>query len=460
METYEIIMLACCILCTLCTLVLLFVVLKQKQAPIDKRIIKDAVDESLSNSFKMVLDSIERTNGSFVKEVNDKLSAIEKSTTDFSEKNSSNYVELIEKLNTSLTKMAEAVREENEKAIKNLNEKFDSFSKNMTEKYALIGQGVDKSLKDLRRENEEKLNAIQATVDEKLQKTLDERLKTSFENVVSQIGNVNKAIGEIKSIASGVDSLRNALTNVKAKGIVGEVVLGNIIREVLTPSQYDENVATKKGSSEVVEFAIKMPTSQDGDFVYLPVDSKFPLEPYNKLKDAMEKGDKQAVDSARKELRSRVIGCAKDISAKYIDVSRTTAFAVMFLPTEGLYIEVIESGLFEELQRTYKINVVGPSTLFAFLNSLRFGFDALAIQKHSNQVFTLLEAIKTEFGTFTKTLSSAKKKVDLASRELDALTTTRTSKMEKKLKDISVITLGEAENILEIEPEDDEGEEE
>ncbi len=459
MEFYEIIMLVCCILCTISTLAVLFVVLVQKKQPIDKRVIKEAVDESLGGSFKMVLDSIERTNSAFIKEINEKLSSIEKSTKEFSDKNANNYIELIEKLNTSLTKMAETVRDENERAIKNLNEKFDSFSKNMTEKYALIGQGVDKSLKELRRENEEKLGAIQATVDEKLQKTLDERLKTSFENVVSQIGNVNKAIGEIKSIASGVDSLRNALTNVKAKGIVGEVVLGNIISDVLTPNQYDENVATKKGSDDVVEFAIKMPTSQDGDFVYLPVDSKFPLDPYNKLKEAMENGDKQAIESARKELRTRVINCAKDISSKYIDVPHTTAFAVMFLPTEGLYIEVIESGLFEELQRKHKINVVGPSTLFAFLNSLRFGFDALAIQKHSNQVFTLLEAIKTEFATFTKTLSSAKKKVDLASRELEVLTTKKTDKMEKKLKDISIITLGEAESILEIEP-DDEGEEE
>ncbi|MBQ7761847.1 MAG: DNA recombination protein RmuC [Clostridia bacterium] len=459
MEIYEIIMLVCCILCAISSVAVLFVVLGQKKTPIDKRVIKEAVDESLSGSFKMVLDSIERTNSSFIKEINEKLSSIEKSTKDFNEKNTNNYIELIEKLNASLSKMSEAVREENEKAIKNLNEKFDSFSKNMTEKYALIGQGVDKSLKDLRRENEEKLSAIQATVDEKLQKTLDERLKTSFENVVSQIGNVNKAIGEIKSIASGVDSLRNVLTNVKAKGIVGEVVLGNIISDVLTPNQYEENVATKKGSDDVVEFAIKMPTSQDGDFVYLPVDSKFPLEPYNKLKESMEKGDKQAIDSSRKELRTRIVGCAKDISSKYIDVPHTTAFAVMFLPTEGLYIEVIESGLFEELQRKYKINVVGPSTLFAFLNSLRFGFDSLAIQKHSNKVFTLLEAIKTEFGTFAKTLSSAKKKVDQASRELDVLTTKKADKMEKKLRDISVITLGEAENILEIES-DNEGEEE
>ena len=172
MEFYEIIMLVCCILCTISTLVLLFVVLAKKQSPVDKEVIKDAVDQSLSSSFKMVLDSIERTNSSFIKDVNEKLTFIERTTKDFADKNSSNYVELIEKLNASLTKMAEAVRQENEKAINNLNEKFDSFSKNMTEKYALIGAGVDKSLKDLRRENEEKLSAIQATVDEKDRKSV------------------------------------------------------------------------------------------------------------------------------------------------------------------------------------------------------------------------------------------------------------------------------------------------
>ncbi|MBQ8840640.1 MAG: DNA recombination protein RmuC [Clostridia bacterium] len=459
MEPHEIVILCLSILSVILTGVIAILFLRQKRVDIDKKTIKEAVDESITNSFKLTLDSIERANKSFTQGIEDKLSLIDKAIKEFDNKNSQTYLALIEKLNQSLTQMAEAVRTENERAIKNLNEKFDSFSKNMSERYTLIGAGVDKALNDLRRENAEKLTSIQATVDEKLQKTLDERLKASFESVVSQIGNVNKAIGEIKNIAGGVDALKNALTNVKAKGIVGEVILGNIITDVLTPSQYDVNVATKKGSEDVVEFAIKMPSNKDGDFTYLPLDSKFPLEPYNKLREAIDQGDKIAIEQARKELRQRILGSAKDISTKYIDPPTTTSFAVMFLPTEGLYVEAIEAGIFEEVQRKYRINIVGPSTLFAFLSSLRSGFDALAIQRHSNQVFTLLEAIKTEFDTFAKTLSSAKKKVDLASRELDVLTNTRTNQMQKKLKNISKITLGEAEQILEIEPSEDEDDE-
>lgn len=460
MEPFEIIMIILGALTLILVGVLIFLTLKGKGQAIDSAIIKKAVDESLLSMTKIVSDNVERTNKFYIESVETRLNQIKDEMEKLNKSSSQNYVDLIEKLQASLTDMTKAVREENEKGISNLNAKFDEFSKNMSEKYALIDTNVAKALVELRRENTEKLDSIQKTVDEKLQKTIDERLKTSFDNVVTQIGQVNNTIGEIKSIASGVQSLNNVLTNVKTKGIVGEVILGNIIADVLTPNQYDTNVATKKGSRDVVEFAIKMPAGKNGDFIYLPVDSKFPLEAYTKLRDAMEAGDKAQIEISRRELHTRLKTQAKDIQTKYIDVPNTTAFAVMFLPNEGLYIEAIESGLYEEIQRKNNINIVGPSTFFAFLNALRSGFNSLAIEKRSNDVVNLLSAIKAEFNTFADALTKAKKKVDAASEDLEWLTTTRTNKMQSKLKGVSLISLGEAEELLEItdtaSPQDDE----
>ena len=240
------------------------------------------------------------------------------------------------------------------------------------------------------------------------------------------------------------------LTNVKTKGIVGEVILGNIISEILTTEQYETNVATKKNSRDVVEFAIKMPAS-DGEFIYLPVDSKFPLESYNKIKDAIDEGNKDALDSARKELRQKIISYAKDISEKYIDVPNTTDFAIMFLPNEGLYVEVIDQGIYEECQRKFRINMAGPTTLSALLNALKQGFKSLAIEKKSADVFKLLEAVKTEFENFAEALSTAKKKVESADADLAKLIGTRTNVMSRKLKEIGTISESKAREILEIE---------
>ena len=396
----------------------------------------------------MFLGSIENTNKLFSNSVNEKIAELKGEMKELNERNSKGYVDFIEKLNSALTELTKAVREENEKAIANLNTKFDEFAKLMKERLDTIDSNVSKALVELRRENTEKLGEIQKTVDEKLQKTLDERLKSSFESVVSQIGNVNKAIGEIKSIAQDVGSLKNVLTNVKTKGIVGEVILGNIISEILTHDQYEENFATKKGSRDVVEFAIKMPAGENGGFIYLPIDSKFPLETYYKIKDAMDKGNKDELDAARRELRAKLRTYAKDIATKYISVPDTTDFAIMFLPIEGLYIEAIEGGLFEEFQRDFKVNIVGPSTLAALLNALRSGFNSLAIQKRSNEVFKLLEAVKAEFESFAKVLSSAQNRADQLSEDLEKLVGTRTRQMQKKLKDVSVISLDEAKQII------------
>ncbi|MBQ3040242.1 MAG: DNA recombination protein RmuC [Clostridia bacterium] len=417
--------------------------LKKQKAPIvDISPIKEVVD--------LKIGQIANENKLFANSINDKILSLERAMKELSEQNNKNYVDMMEKFNASINQMSKATREENEKAIENLNKKFDEFSKNMSEKYDQIDKTVGKALSDLRRENSEKLDGIQKVVDEKLQKTIDERLKESFENVVSQIGNVNKAIGEIKGIATDVGSLKNVLTNVKTKGIVGEVILGSIIGEILTKEQYEENVATKEGSRDPVEFAIKMPSSDD-EFIYLPIDSKFPLESYYKIKDAIDEGDKVALELARKELRAKILAFAKDISAKYIDPPNTTDFAIMFLPTEGLYIEAIELGLFEECQRKYGINMAGPTTLSALLNALKQGFKSLAIQKKSADVFKLLEAVKTEFETFADALSKTKKHIEQADADLANLIGTRTNVMTRKLKTVDTISGDEAKEILGIE---------
>ena len=420
----------------------------KENVSVDRNEVKTAVSESINGMSGLLLGSIENTNKLFSSSVNDKIVDLNKEMKDLNEKNEKGYVGFIEKLNSSLTEITKSAREENEKAIANLNTKFEEFSKTTKERLDLIDTNVSKSLVELRRENTDKLDQIQKAVDEKLQKALDERLKSSFESVVSQIGDVNKAIGEIKNIAGDVGSLKNVLTNVKTKGIVGEVILGNIISEILTRDQYEENFATKKGSRDVVEFAIKMPAGENGEFVYLPVDSKFPLETYYKIKDGIDKGNKEELDTARKELKNKIRAYAKDIATKYISVPDTTDFAIMFLPIEGLYIEAIEGGLFEIVQREFKINIVGPSTLAALLNALRSGFNSLAIQKRSNEVFKLLEAVKAEFESFTGVLASAQNRVDQLSGDLEKLVGTRTRQMQRKLKEITAISLDEAKQII------------
>ena len=436
------------VLCVAILGALLALLFRKSSAGVDENEIKTAVGESISSMSSLLLSNIENTNKLFSQSVNEKIGELKEEMKSLNEKNAKGYVDFIEKLNSAIAEMSKVAREENEKATANLNLKFDEFSKVMKERLDVIDANVSKALTELRRENTEKLGEIQKTVDEKLQKTLDERLKSSFESVVSQIGNVNKAIGEIKNIAQDVGSLKNVLTNVKTKGIVGEVILGNIISEILTSDQYEENFATKKGSRDVVEFAIKMPAGAEGELIYLPIDSKFPLETYYKIKDAIDTGNRDELDLARKELRAKLRTYAKDIATKYISVPDTTDFAIMFLPIEGLYIEAIEGGLFEEFQREFKVNIVGPSTLAALLNALRSGFNSLAIQKRSNEVFKLLEAVKSEFESFAKVLSGAQQRADQLSDELEKLVGTRTRQMQRKLKDISVISLEEAKQII------------
>lgn len=418
------------VLCAAIIALLVFLIIKlPKGSGGDDKKIK----ECFTDFGNMVADNIKRTNDAFLDGIKENIKNLNDEMEKLKKDNSENYIALTDRLNGSLKKMTDEAEKRNEKSISALNESFKVFTDSIGKNLTGINDTVNKNLEELRRQNAEKLGEIKTSVDERLKNTLDTRLKESFENVVREIGNVNNAIGEIKSIANDVGSLKNVLTNVKTKGIVGEVILGNIIKEILAPSQYEENAVTKKGSTERVEFAVKMPTGKDDEFVYLPIDSKFPLESYYTIQDGVNEGDKQKVDEGRKQLRNQIKRYAKDIATKYIDPPHTTDFAIMFIPLEGLYAEVIEGGIFEELQRDHKINVVGPSTLAALLNSLQMGFKSYIINKRSAEVFNLLSNIKKEFEKFAKALADTQKKIDDAGKDLDELVGTRTRQMQKQL---------------------------
>ncbi len=316
-----------------------------------------------------------------------------------------------------------------------MDKRFNFFQSQNAEQMKQINRTMEKKMSDLQQNNEKKLDEMRATVDEKLQKTLESRLTESFKQVSERLERVYKSLGEMQKVSAGVDDLKRVLSNVKTRGILGEVQLGSILEQILSPEQYDTNVITKKGSTERVEYAVKMPGADNG-FVYLPIDAKFPLDAYQKLLDAYDSRNRDFVKDAQKELKTRIKGFAKDISTKYIDVPNTTEFAIMFLPTEGLYSEVVRMGLIEELQRE-KINIAGPTTMAALLNSLQMGFKTLAVQKKSAEVWKVLAEVKTEFAKFSDSLEKTKRIMSKAQDELNTLSGTRMNVMNRKLKDVS-----------------------
>jgi len=322
---------------------------------------------------------------------------------------------------------------------------LDSFSKQLgemtklnQEKLEQMRNTVEKQLRILQEENSKKLEQMRATVDEKLQTTLEKRLGESFKQVSERLEQVYKGLGEMRSLASGVGDLKKVLTNVKTRGTWGEIRLGNILEQILTPEQYEMNVPTKKNSNDRVEFAIKLP-GQDVDketIVWMPIDSKFPQEDYQRLIDAQEAADKEQAEKSIKSLETRIKSEAKKIKEKYIDPPYTTDFGIMFLPIEGLYAEVLRRpGLCDTLQREYRVVVTGPTTLAALLNSLQMGFRTLAIEKRSSEVWELLGVVKTQFGQFGDALSKTKKKLQEASNSIDRAEV-RTRAIERKLRDV------------------------
>ena len=316
-----------------------------------------------------------------------------------------------------------------------LDKRFTSFQVQTARQMENIRQTTESKMTQMQLSNENKLEQMRRTVDEKLQKTLEDRISQSFKQVSERLERVYKSLGEMQKIGTGVEDLKKVLSNVKNRGILGEVQLGAILQDILGPDQYESNIVTKKGSSERVEFAVKLPG--DGEKpVYLPIDAKFPLDAYQKLLEAYDSGDKLLIDSAVKELKQRLKSFAKDINSKYIDVPNTTEFAVMFLPTEGLYAEAVRCGMVEELQKE-KVNIAGPTTMAALLNSLQMGFRTLAIQKSTGQVWEVLAGVKNEFEKFGDVLAKTQQRMRQAGDELDKLVGTRTNAIRRKLRDVS-----------------------
>lgn len=363
---------------------------------------------------------------------------------------------LREEVFNALNRLNESVLRRMSENITTQMQQLESFAKQLSHLTQSNEQRMDKlrdavegQLKAIQQDNTAKLEEMRNTVDEKLNVTLEKRLGESFRLVSERLELVHKGLGEMQSLALGVGDLKRVLTNVKTRGIWGEMQLGSLLEQILTIEQYAQNIATKPGSSERVEFAIKLPgRAKDGDVVWLPIDAKFPQEDYQRLLDAQEQGDFSLAEETAKALESRIKNEAKNIASKYISVPATTDFAILFLPTEGLYAEVLRRpGLCDTLMRDYKIIITGPTTLAALLNSLQMGFRTLAIEKRSSEVWNILGAVKSEFGKFGDLLDKTHKKLQEASNSIDtAARKTRT--ITRKLKDVEELPQEEALSIL------------
>ena len=331
--------------------------------------------------------------------------------------------------------------------LSEVEKQFKDFREQSAAAQELLRKTMEERVTAMQTNNNEKLEQMRATVDEKLQKTLDERISQSFKAVNDRLADVYKGLGEMQTLAGDVGDLKKVMAGVKTRGILGEIQLGAIISEMLSPEQYEENIVTRPGTANRVEFAIKLPGEGDQP-VYLPVDAKFPADAYHHLVDAYEAGDPDAIKAASSELETRIKGAAKDIRDKYLEPPYTTTFGIMFLPFEGLYAEVVRMGLVDVLQSQYRVSVAGPTTLAALLNSLQMGFRTLAIQKRSGEVWEVLGAVKTEFGNFEKVLAKAKERIDQTGDELDKLIGTRTRQINRKLKSVAELPAADAQRLL------------
>jgi DNA recombination protein RmuC len=313
---------------------------------------------------------------------------------------------------------------------------------------------IDEKLKQIQEDNARQLDRMRETVDEKLHNTLETRLGEAFKQVSERLEQVQKGLGEMQSLATGVGDLKKVLLNVKTKGVLGEYQLGGILEQILTPAQYEQNIKTKNGSSDLVEYAVKLPSKEDSTKnIWLPIDAKFPSEDYTRLMNAYEIGDVAEIEASTKSLKTRIEKFAKDINAKYIDPPNTTDFAIMFLPFEGLFAEILRiPGLFESIQRNYKITITGPTTISAFLNSLQMGFRTLAIQKRSGEVWKVLGEVKTAFGRFGDTLDAVRRRLEQATISVDdAQKKTRT--LSSKLRAVEAMPEGTASSEITLDDE-------
>lgn len=323
--------------------------------------------------------------------------------------------------------------------LTNLENRFKTLESTNNEKLESMRTTMMRQLTSIQEENQKKLDVIQNTVNEKL----ETQLQKSFKLVSERLEKVYESLGEMQSIASGVGDLKKVLSNVKTRGILGEIQLGSILEEILAPELYETEIATVPNSREHVEFAVKLPGAADGSNIYLPIDSKFPGDTYAALQEAYESGDKERVDAAKKTLVTVIKKCAGDIRSKYVSPPHTTNFGIMFLPFEGLYAEAVNLGLVETLQRDYSVSITGPSTMAAMLNSLQMGFRTLAIQKRSNEVWEILGSVKKEFGNFSEALEKTQKHIRQVDDDLEKLIGTRTRQINRSLSKVELPSGGE-----------------
>ncbi|MGQ7441615.1 DNA recombination protein RmuC [Streptococcus suis] len=360
-------------------------------------------------------------------------------------------------LENATLKQQQAIHQEVERLRTELYQQLTDIRQELNKSHLETRDATDRRLQAIQESNEKRLEEMRQTVEEKLEKTLQTRLQASFETVSKQLESVNRGLGEMQTVARDVGSLNKVLSGTKTRGIIGELQLGQIIEDILIPSQYEREFATVSGSSERVEYAVKLPGRTEGDYIYLPIDSKFPLADYYRLEDAYESGDKDQIDLHRKNLLAAIKRFAKDIQSKYLNPPETTNFGVLFLPTEGLYSEVVRNPIFfDELRRQENIVVAGPTTLSALLNSLSVGFKTLNIQRSADDISKVLGNVKLEFGKFSDLLLKAQKQLNQASSNIDKLLTTRTNAIERSLRTIDLYEDDQTKGLLGLSPLDEE----
>jgi len=403
----------------------------------------------ISKIHKDQLDSFGVTLANFLRQINETLDSmriqLDNSLKLSREELSSNLKGMLD----TVTKVMGEMGYNQKVQLEKLSENLSNLSATLELKFDKLKESVGEKLDKIREDNSKQLDQMRITVDEKLQGTLEKRLGESFRLVSERLEQVYKGLGEMQSLASGVGDLKKVLTNVKSRGILGEIQLEQMLDQVLTPEQYLKNVSTK-GNNEKVEFALKLPGKIEDKELLLPIDAKFPLEDYNRLLNAFDLGDVKAIESASKELELRIKASAEDIYKKYINPPVTTDFAVMYLPVEGLFAEVVRRpGLIDTIQRDYKVVIAGPTTLWAVLNSLQMGFRTLAIEKRSSEVWNLLAAVKTEWSKYGEVLDQVKKKLEQATDTIDKVRI-RSNIVGKKLKNVEQLPLDTAKEILEL----------
>ncbi len=421
-------------------IILLMILINSKKNKDDSKQLeelKKEISRMNSESSASTLSSVQNS----IKILGDMLSQNQKSAAD-------NLSHILGDIDAKTVSKQQAMNEAMLTQLNQLEQRLKTLESNNEQKLDAMRETISKRLSYIQEDNNKKLGEIQNTVNEKLQKTLEEKMNQSFSLVSTRLEEVYKGLGEMQTLAQGVGDLKKVLSNVKTRGILGEVQLGAILRDILAPEQYEENVATVPQSANRVEFAVKLPG--DGNTCYLPIDSKFPGDTYAALQDAYDSGSPEAVNAAVNALCARIKSEAKDISTKYIQPPYTTSFAIMFLPFEGLYAEVVNRGMVEILQRDYNVNVAGPSTMAALLNSLQMGFKTLAIQKRSGEVWQILSAVKSEFEKFEAVLESTQKHLRQVDGDLDKLIGVRSRAISRKLRSVETLEDTAASELLEI----------